>query len=276
MDNSKRTIFFVSDGTGITAKTLAHSLLTQFDDVSFNPPVTFPYVNSEAEAQKIVRRINDIASQCVYRPIVFATLIDPALRHIVSTSNAMFLDFFGAFIAPLELELQIKSSHAVGLSHSIQENKTAYDTRMDAINFALQHDDGASVQRYANADVVLVGASRSGKTPTCVYLAMQFGIAAANYPLTEDDVEDMQLPTILRPYKKKLFGLTIKPERLQQIRQERRPNSRYASLTQCQIEVQKIEALYRRLQLPYAETTKMSVEEIATMVTQKMGLEKIF
>jgi len=270
MKTNKRTVFFVSDSTGITAHTLGHSLLTQFDNLEVHY-TSLPYIDTLEKAREAVEKINQAAQQAAQRPIVFATLTEIQARALVATSQSMFVDLFGAFIEPLEREFQMKSSHAIGRSHNIRDNVSSYDTRMNAINFALQHDDGASLSRYEDANVVLVGASRTGKTPTCVYLAMQYGVAAANYPLTEDDVEDLSLPKTLQAFKQKLFGLTIHPERLQQIRQERRPNSRYASLTQCQIEVQRIEALYRQAKIPYVDTTTTSVEEIATLILQRIG-----
>ena len=269
MSNSKRIIFFISDGTGITAKALGHSLLTQFEQIKFDT-ITLPYVNTAEKAQQAVQQINQVAEDGT-RPIVFATLLEPQMRHIISTSNAMCLDLFGTFIQPLEYEFQTKSSHAIGKSHSVN---TAYNERIEAINFALLHDDGQSCQRYEDADVVLVGVSRSGKTPTCLYLAMQFGVFAANYPLTDDDIQTQALPEILTPYQDKLFGLTIQPARLQKIRQERSPNSRYASLAQCQLEVQKVEALYRQCKIPFINTTVTSVEEIATSILLNAKIER--
>ncbi|MCV6638260.1 pyruvate, water dikinase regulatory protein [Candidatus Albibeggiatoa sp. nov. NOAA] len=269
MTHSKRIIFFISDGTGITAKTLGHSLLTQFEQIKFDT-VTIPYIKTAEQAQEAVDKINQTAKEGT-RPIVFATLLDPAMRHIISTSNALFLDLFATFIQPLEYEFQTKSSHAIGKSHTVN---TAYNERIEAINFALLHDDGQSYQRYEDADVILVGVSRSGKTPTCLYLAMQFGVFAANYPLTDDDIQTQALPEMLLPYREKLFGLTIQPDRLQKIRQERSPNSRYSSLAQCQLEVQKVEALYRQFKLPFINTTVTSVEEIATSILLNAKIER--
>ncbi len=269
MNNSKRLIFFISDGTGITAKTLGHSLLTQFEQIKFDT-VTLPYINTAERAQEVVYQINQKAVDGM-RPIVFATLLDPEMRHIISTSNALFLDLFATFIQPLEYEFQMKSSHAIGKSHVVN---TAYNERIEAINFALQHDDGQSFQRYEDADIILIGVSRCGKTPTCLYLAMQFAVFAANYPLTDDDIQTNLLPDILLSHQEKLFGLSIHPSRLQKIRQERTPNSHYASLAQCQLEVQKVEALYRQFKIPFINTTVTSVEEIATSILVNTKIER--
>jgi [pyruvate, water dikinase]-phosphate phosphotransferase / [pyruvate, water dikinase] kinase len=266
-----RVVFFVSDGTGITANTFGQSLLTQFDTLNFEQ-ILLPRVDTEEKVQAAVRQINETAKSHGLRPIVFATLTESRMRHLLSTSNGLFLDLFGKFIEPLELELNTKSSHAVGKAHGVG---TPYNKRIEAMNFALEHDDGVNIKHYENADIILVGASRSGKTPTCVYLAMHFGIAAANYPLTEDDLETVDLPHILKPFKNKLFGLTIQAERLQDIRQKRRPDSRYSSVQQCQFEVQRIEAMYRQNNLPHVNTTAMSIEEIATFILQTIKPKNI-
>lgn len=271
----RRQVFFVSDGTGITANTFGQSLLTQFENIDLDE-VTLPHVDSMEKVEAAVKKINDAAIDSAKRPIVFATLTDPQMRHLLSTSNGLFLDLFGKFIEPLEFELQIKSSHVIGRAHGIRNKTVPYNQRIEAMNFALDHDDGINIKHYEKADIILLGASRSGKTPACVYLAMHYGLAAANYPLLEEDLETLELPKILRSFKDKLFGLMIMPERLQQIRQERRPNSRYASLTQCQLEVQRSEAMYRHQGLPYVNTTTMSVEEIATTIIQTMKSKRKF
>ncbi len=260
-----RTVFFVSDSTGITAHTLGHSLLSQFDHLSFEYRI-FSNINTIETAQKAVFEINHCAAILENRPLIFVTITEAKVRHIVSKAHGMVMDLLGTFIEPLELELQMPSSHAVGRSHNTKVLN--YNKRINAINFATQHDDGASTAHYEEADVILVGASRCGKTPTSMFLAVQFGVAAANFPITDDDILDMQLPESIRDFRAKLFGLTIRPERLSKIRQERRPNSRYASLIQCETEVQKIEVLYKRLNIPFADTTTKSVEEISALVLQ--------
>ena len=268
----RRTIFFVSDGTAITAETLGHTLLTQFEQVEYRQR-TLPFVDSVEKAKATVTVIDSTAVDEGVRPIVFSTLVSPEIQEVVAGSNALVLDFFGAFIGPLESELLVRSTHTSGRSHGIGD-RASYYFRIDAINFALQHDDGASAQHYGEADVILVGVSRSGKTPTCLYLAMRFGVRAANYPLTGDDGDDSVLPVVLRPFRERLYGLTSDPERLQQIRRERRPNSRYASLTQCRREVQDAEALFRQEGLLSLNTATMSVEEIAAKILHERGMER--
>ena len=268
---SRRTVFFVSDQTGVTAETMGHSLMTQFEGVEFRA-VTLPFVSSIDKAREVVRRIDRAAMEEGLRPVVFSTLVQDDLRDIVAASNGLFLDFFAAFVGPLERELQVRSTHRAGRAHGIAD-LAAYTTRINATNFALANDDGTGGD-YAHADVVLVGVSRVGKTPTCVYMALQYGVFAANYPLTEDDLETGKLPARLEPHRAKLYALTIKPERLQQIRAERRPDSRYASRPQVQYELRAAEALFTRFGVPWLDTTECSIEEIASRILNTTGIER--
>ncbi len=268
----KRTVFFISDGTGITAETLGNSLLSQFDSISFET-TTIPYVDSEESARSAVARINKIHEQTGLRPIIFDTIVDQNIRDVLSSCNGFMVDVFSTYLKPLERELGVSSSYSVGKSHSIVDDHS-YKVRIDAVHFALDNDDGARTRHYDQADVILVGVSRSGKTPTCLYLALQFGIRAANYPLTEDDLDDLELPRPLKPHRQKLFGLSIDPERLAAIREERKANSKYASLTQCEQEVRGAEALYNRFGIPFINSTHASIEEISTRVLKEAGIER--
>jgi hypothetical protein len=268
---SRRTVFFVSDQTGVTAETLGHSLMTQFEGQEFRP-VTLPFVSSLDKAQEAVRRINRAGTEEGLRPIVFSTLVQDDLREVVVTANALFLDLFSTFVGPLERELDTRSTHRAGRAHGMAD-LAAYTTRINATNFALANDDGSGGD-YALADVVLIGVSRVGKTPTCLYLALQYGVFAANYPLTDEDLEAGRLPARLEPFRPKLYALTIKPERLQQIRSERRPESRYASQQQVQYELRTAEALFARYGLPWLNTTECSIEEIASRILNTSGIER--
>ena len=266
----KRTAFFVSDRTGITAEMLGHSLLTQFDSVGFNE-VTLPFVDSIEKAEEIVKQINLQAAAEGMRPIVISTLARTEIAQVVGQANALFLDCFEIFVSPLERELGVRASHTVGRSHSVTDFVN-YHHRIESVNYTLSHDDGVSKSDLSDADVILVGVSRSGKTPTCLYLAMQFGIRAANYPLIPEDFSSMQLPGQLRALHGKLYGLTIKPGRLQQIRTERRPGSKYATLQSCEFEVREAEALMRQEGIPYLDATSKSVEELATTILHEARL----
>jgi regulator of PEP synthase PpsR (kinase-PPPase family) len=256
----------------VTAETMGHSLLTQFDGLEFKQ-VTLPFISSTDKAAEAVRKINATAVADGARPVVFSTLVKDELRSVVKLSDGLFLDFFDAFLGPLERELEVKSSEREGRAHGIAD-LMVYSTRIEATNFALAADDGGVTADYGRADVVLVGVSRSGKTPTCIYMAMQYGVYAANYPLTEEDFEDRQLPAMVRPYASRLFGLTIEPQRLTQIRNERRPGSRYASSAQCEYEVRSAEALLQRYGVPHLDTTECSIEEIASRIIDRMGIER--
>ena len=270
MTDPKRTAFFVSDRTGITAEMLGHSLLSQFDGVRFNE-VTLPFVDSEEKAHEVVRQIDQQGVTDGLRPIVISTLARTEIAQIVGASKALFLDCFDIFISPLERELGLAASHAIGRTHNVSDFVN-YHHRIESVNYTLSHDDGVSNRDLKDADIILVGVSRCGKTPTCLYLAMQFGISAANYPLIPEDFGSMLLPAQLRPLRAKLYGLTIRPERLQQIRTERRPDSKYASLSNCEYEVREAEMLMRQEGIPYLDATSKSVEELATTILHEARL----
>ena len=265
-----RTVFYVSDGTGITAETFGHSLLTQFENLNLRE-IRLPFVDTEDKAHDVVRRIAAQGQADGRRPIVFSTLVPPRINEIVSGADARFFDLFSAFVAPLEQEFGMRSTHTVGRSHTAADT-AQYKRRIEAINFSLAHDDGQSHKGLVNADVILVGVSRVGKTPTSLYLAMQHGIKAANYPLIPEDFERGRLPDMLYQFKHKLFGLSITPERLAEVRNERRPNSRYASLENCRAEVAQAEEMMRREGISWLSTTTKSIEEIATTVLQVLDL----
>ncbi len=266
-----RTIFIVSDGTGITAETIGHSLLTQFNGIDFRQ-VRLPFVDSRAKVLKVRDQINEDAHTSGERPIVINTFANKELSDILSDCDGLVLDVLDTFLTKLEQEFGTAREVRVGQAHGLVDYQT-YESRMDATNYALKHDDGADVN-YDNAEVILVGVSRSGKTPTCLYLALHYGIKAGNYPLTEEDLGSLELPPRLRPHRKKLFGLTIEPTRLQQIRQIRRPDSRYALLKQCQREVAEAEALFRHHGVKNLNTTHTSVEEIASKILVNFDLQR--
>lgn len=265
-----RTAFFISDRTGLTAEILGRSLLSQFEGIEFKR-ITLPYLDSAAKARDAVALINRTAQADGLRPLLFSTLVLQEVRDVIAQSDALILDLFEMFIAPLEAELGSPSSHAAGRSHGVGASYTA---RMDAVNYALGHDDGGITRELPRADVILVGVSRCGKTPTALYLALQFGIYAANYPLVPEDFAASALPSALNPLRNKLYGLTIRPDRLQQIRAERSPGSRYASLENCQFEVRQAESLMRQAGISCLDVTSMSVEEIATTILHQTGLKR--
>ncbi len=265
-----RTVFIVSDGTGITAENFAHAVLTQFEGVRLVQE-RLPFVDDEQKAREAVLRINDAFRRDGNRPIVFSTLVNMQINAIVHEATAMHLDLFQQFVAPLEQELHVKSTHTVGRTHTGASSQ-AYKDRMEAINYAMAHDDGQTNKDLDTADVILIGVSRSGKTPTSLYLAVQYGIKAANYPLIPEDFERGVLPGTLKDFREKLFGLSIMPERLSEIRNERRPNSKYASLDNCRYEVAEAERLMRKEAIASCNSTVKSIEEIATTIITDFGL----
>ena len=267
----RRTIFYISDGTGITAETIGHSVLTQFDSIDFDT-FRIPFVDTDGKARAAAVRIKTSFAQSGIRPIVVNTIMDQKLSDIVAESGALMLDVFAPFLGPLEAELGTMRSSRVGKAHGLTDF-TEYEARINATNYALTHDDGIDVN-YAEADLILIGVSRVGKTPTCLYMALHYGVKAANYPLTEDDLEKLELPRRLMPFKQRLYGLTIDAVRLAQVREARKPGSRYARLEQCRHELSLADKLFRHDHIPVENTTHTSIEEIASKILSRLGIER--
>ena len=268
----KRSVFFISDGTAITAETLGHSLLAQFPHVTFDIHI-IPYITSEEAATSVVAEINQRAEIDGELPLVFDTLVDPYVRDIINTANGVNLDVFEGLISKLSEVLGTAPTTLVGQTHAVTDSES-YKARIDAVHFALDNDDGARTRHYDKADLILIGVSRSGKTPTSIYLSLQFGIRVANYPLTEEDLDDNRLPAVLKEHKHKLFGLMIDAERLVAIRSERKANSRYASFRQCEMELRAVEGIYISEGIKFLNVSEMSIEEISTRVLQMTGLKR--
>ncbi|HLR29759.1 MAG TPA: pyruvate, water dikinase regulatory protein [Paenalcaligenes sp.] len=269
---TERTVFVISDSTGITAETFSHSVLSQFQQFQFNA-VRIPFVDTVEKAHEVAERITRCAQENKDKPLVFSTLVDPRIARIIGSADCNFFDLFGAFVRHIERALGVKSSRSVGRSHS-NVTSEQYNARIDAINFSLAHDDGQFVSGLDQADVILIGVSRCGKTPTSLYLAMQYAVKVANFPLIPEDFERGTLPSTLAPYRKKLFGLSIHPERLSEVRNERRPDSTYASLEQSIYEITEAERLMRIEGIPWLSTTNRSIEEISTKILNEVGLNR--
>ncbi|MEY3814872.1 MAG: posphoenolpyruvate synthetase regulatory kinase/phosphorylase PpsR [Polynucleobacter sp.] len=265
-----RLVYIVSDGTGITAENFSQSILAQFE-ASFKQ-IRIPFVDTVDKAHDAVIQING-ANPKYGQAIVFTTLVNPEVNQVVSKANALVLDMFQTFVAPLEQTLGMRSTHAINRLHH-NADTDAYKNRIEAINYSLAHDDGQSNQNLADANVILVGVSRVGKTPTSLYLAMQYGLKAANYPLIPEDFERGQLPKDLLPHKQKIYGLTIDADRLCEIRNERRPGSNYAKLENCRYEINEATSMMRRESIPWVSTTSKSIEEIATTILQAIRSDK--
>jgi regulator of PEP synthase PpsR (kinase-PPPase family) len=266
----KRTVFFVSDGTGLTVEALGHSLMSQFEDIEFKQ-IRIPFLDNVAKAHDAVARINAQSEADGMRSIVFTTLVNPELSGIVHQADAFCLSYFESFLVPLEKEFGRQSNHTVGRSHGAADSSD-YKERIEAINYTLAHDDGITDRDLAEADVILVAVSRCGKTPTSLYLAMQFGLKAANFPLIPEDFDRGRLPGTLEKHRGKLFGLTIQPERLASIREERRAGSKYASLANCRFEISEAEKMMRREGIRWLDSSTKSIEEISTTILQELNL----
>jgi len=271
MITKARAIFYVSDGTGITAETIGQSVLTQFDGIAFQTR-RLPFVDNATKARDAAIEIRRLGAETGFRPVVINTVIDSHLTALIAESGALILDVFAPFIAPLEQELGLPRTPTVGKAHGGADT-AEYEARMNATNYALTHDDGVQ-SNFSDAEVILMGVSRSGKTPTCLYLALHYGVRAANYPLLPEDLENGELPPKLRAHRARIYGLTIDPRRLAQIREQRRAASRYASIEQCRWEVEEAERLFRREGISTMHSTHMSIEEIASKVMQSLGIHR--
>ena len=267
----ERLVYFISDGTGITAETIGHSLLTQFGSLRFDTR-RLAFIDNEEKARAAATLVREQGRIMGCRPIIISSVVNEALSALLAESGALVLDVLGPFVGRLETELGQPRERRVGHAHGMVDFD-AYEERINATNYALTHDDGMNTN-YDESDLILVGVSRSGKTPTCLYLALQYGVCAANYPLTEDDLESKELPSALNKHRQKLYGLTIDPNRLRQIRQQRKPDSRYATLEQCIREVAAAEVLLRGERIPMLSTTHTSIEEIASKVLSALGIER--
>lgn len=273
-DKNWRPVFIVSDGTAITAETLAHSVMTQFPDLVYDQQ-RIPFIDTPEKAHQVAKRIERTLNETGVRPLVFSTFVDPEIsKEFLKTAPGFQVELFRSFVGPMERELGMKSTHTVGATHKIR-NEERYNKRIAAIDYTLTHDDGQTNRGLDQAEVILVGVSRSGKTPTSLFLAMQFGIKVANYPLIPEDFDRGELPPALEPLRDKLFGLSIKAERLSEIRNERRPGSHYASIENCRKEIEDAEKLMRRNGIEWLNSTTKSIEEIAATIIAKQHLEKL-
>jgi len=272
MVNPTRTLFLISDRTGITVENLARTLMTQFDGHCCER-VVLPFLDTPAKIEAALREIDVAAREDGAQPVVFSSIVDPALRHRIKQADAQVFDIFDTYLPALSAAIGIPHSGHIGRSHGMGD-PVRYDRRVDAVSYALCFDDGSHHRRLADADLILIGVSRSGKTPTCLYLAMQYAVRAANFPLTEDDLLLSRLPAQLLEHRERLFGLTISPDRLHRIREERRPGSDYASLVQCRKEVAAAEGLFGSHAIPFLDSTAVSIEELSIEIMQRVGVDR--
>lgn len=269
-NNNSRPVFFVSNSTGITVETLGRSLLYQFSTVKFESH-SLRFIDTAEKAYEAVQDINQQASKSGLRPIILSTLINPELRQILASAEGLYLDIFNTFILPIEEEIGCDAKLGLGRVHGIGEDEY-YSERIDAVNYSLKTDDGVGANDYEQADVILIGASRTGKTPTSLYLAMHYGLKAANYPIVDEELDSHNLPTNLKGFKSKIFGLLVTAERLQNIRTKRRPDSTYSSLSQCQYEVRQTETMFQQQNIPFFDVSSMSIEEVASNIMDMLKI----
>lgn len=258
-------VFFLSDSTGISAETMGNALLIQFPDLHFERRL-IPFISTVEEARRVVA-VLDAAMDGPVTPLAFTTAAVDEVRLELHKTRCPLIDFFDLHMQRVESILGVRGMHVAARLHGVGDIKR-YNARMAAVEYAIEHDDGQSMRALDKADVILVGPSRCGKTPTTMYLALQHGIFVANYPLVEEDFADADLPRPIRALQDRCFGLTTTPARLSQVRHERRPHSRYASLEQCSYELRQAEALYRRHQIPMINSAAKSVEEMSTVILQ--------
>ncbi len=265
-----RPVYFLSDSTGITAETLGSTLLTQFPANNFDR-ITIPFITTAEQARSVVGIIDRHAATGL-QPIVFSTAVSSDIRQILATCKGIIVDLIGTHVGQLENALGTRVSGEPGRAHGLG-NAARYQSRMAAVEYAMEHDDGQSLRALEKAQVILISPSRCGKTPTTMYLALQHGIFAANFPLVDEDFEREGFPKPLRPFVSKCFGLTTNPLRLSQVRTERRRGSPYASLRQCGFELHSAERLYESQGIPYLNSASVSIEEMAATILQKMNLK---
>lgn len=258
-------VFFVAGGTGISAETLGNLMLSQFPSLEFTRR-KIPFITTVEEARRVVAELDAAATDSL-TPLVFSTISDEPVRAELQRTRCAFIDLFGPPLDTVQRVLHVNAAHGVGALHGLGDLRR-YEARMKAIDFAMEHDDGASLRNLAAADLILIAPSRCGKTPTSLYLALQHGLKVANYPLVEEDFETTGLPRPIRGMADRCFGLLSTPGRLSQVRTERRPGSSYASLAQCRYELRRAEELYRAHGIPSVNSSAKSVEEMAAVIMQ--------
>jgi regulator of PEP synthase PpsR (kinase-PPPase family) len=258
-------VFFLSDSTGISAETMGNALLIQFPTLRFERHL-IPFITTVEEARRVAA-VLDEAMAGPTTPLAFSTTAVTEIRDVLHTSTCPLIDFFDVHMSSVEAILGVKGVRVAARLHGVGDIQR-YNARMAAVEYAIEHDDGQSPRALDKADVILLGPSRCGKTPTTLYLALQHGVFVANYPLVQEDLEDTELPRPVRPLPERCVGMTTTPARLTQVRNERRPNSRYASLEQCSYELRRAEALYRNHRIPVINSSTKSVEEMSTVILQ--------
>ncbi|EGA71176.1 PEP synthetase regulatory protein [Vibrio sinaloensis DSM 21326] len=272
IDIQRRDVFYVSDGTAITCETLGHVVLGQFPFQANEK--TFPFVESEDKLADLLKEIDISYRDNGLKPLVFFSIVIPEIRQTLLDAPAHCYDVLESIVQKVQDDIQMQPKPKLQRSRSVGKDSDTYFDRIAAIEYTLAHDDGITLKGLEEADIILLGVSRSGKTPTSLYMAMQFGLRVVNYPFIEEDIKRLRLLPQFEIHRHKLFGLTIDPERLTEIRENRLAGSEYASTAQCLSELASVEALFRREAIPYINTSSLSVEEISTRILEKAGLRR--
>ncbi|TOQ82222.1 phosphoenolpyruvate synthase regulatory protein [Vibrio parahaemolyticus] len=272
INNQSRDVFYVSDGTAITCETLGHVVLGQFPFIPNEK--TFPFVESQDKVADVVKKIETSYQRNGVKPLVFFSIVVPGVREMLLEAPAYSYDVLESIVQKVQDDIQMAPAPKLQRSRSVGKDSDTYFDRIAAIEYTLAHDDGITLKGLEQADIILLGVSRSGKTPTSLYMAMQFGLRVVNYPFIAEDVKMMRLLPEFEVHRHKLFGLTITPERLNEIRENRLSGSDYASEEQCKLELDTVEALFRREAIPYINTSSLSVEEISTRILERAGMKR--
>lgn len=260
-------VYFISDSTGISAETMGNALLAQFPTVPFERRL-IPFLRTTREAEEVREQLNRAMDGPV-EPIVFLTVVDEEVREVLLGTRAPVIDFVSGHLARIEAQLGLSSDHAPARLHGVGDVRR-YNRRMQAVEFAIEHDDGQSVRAIQRADVILIAPSRCGKTPTSMYLALMHGVFVANYPLVDEDFENGNLPQTIADLSDRCFGLLTSPKRLSEVRGERRPDSRYASVDQTHWELSRARRIYDYYGIPFVDSSSKSVEEMSTLILQSL------
>lgn len=266
---SSKDVYYVSGSTALLAEDVGKALLCQFQEISFNEE-KIPFIKTRAAAEKAMKHILEQSGGV--RPLVFCTIMDAGIKKILDSPEVEFFDVFGNVLDRLENCLETKALRVPGYSRNIDDITLA--KRVEAIHFSIEHDDGTRSREYDEAEVILLGVSRSGKTPVSVYLATHMGIKSANFPLTSEHLDSYELPPEIVRNRKKVVGLMTSPGLLHKIREQRYSGSTYAKLSTCATELNQAKEIYLRYGIQSLETDGKSIEETSVQVTQLVDIPR--
>ena len=264
-----KDVYYVSGSTAILAEDMGKALLAQFHGIRFREE-KIPFIHTPDDAKKALAHI--LRQSDGTQPLLFCTIMDQATRDVFNCPQVQFFDIFLNTLEALEKALESKALREPGYSRHFTISKM--DKRVDAIHFSLEHDDGTRTAEYDEAEIILIGVSRSGKTPVSIYLATHMELKAANFPLTSDHLEHYELPKDIVRNRKRVVGLTSSPQYLHNIREKRYAGSSYASLANCTRELQQAKQLFMRHNIKILNVEGRSIEEIAVQAIQAIGLAK--